>query len=157
MKGGEALLMIEPHAASEIEKMTRLMIRKWHSEISNRLKNQLSLAQYHVLEALRDQERNCSNLAELMQITLPAVTNLATKLVASGLAERVTAPKDRRVVLLRITAAGHEALQELDEQAGLLVQEMWAPLNEDELKEMSRLIRKSLQLPALPAAADEAR
>ncbi|UUZ84189.1 hypothetical protein LJK88_10895 [Paenibacillus sp. P26] len=61
--------MIEPRASTEIERMTRMMMRKWHNEITVRLKNNLSTAQYYMLESLREREHNCTELAEALNIT----------------------------------------------------------------------------------------
>lgn len=140
--------MIEPRASTEIERMTRMMMRKWHNEITVRLKNNLSTAQYYMLESLREREHNCTELAEALNITLPAVTNLANKLVTGGYAERIQTGSDRRKVHLRITGLGHAALQDLDQRAAEMVGEMWEALTPEETNELSRLIRKALRLDA---------
>ncbi|AEI45126.1 MarR family winged helix-turn-helix transcriptional regulator [Paenibacillus mucilaginosus] len=138
--------MLEPTARTEIEKWTRLAMRRWIAEMSSALRNNLSSQQYYLLEVLRAEGvRRSSELAEALQITLPAVTNLANKLVAGGFAERVPLESDRRVVQLRITDQGLEALQELDEKASLLVERFWKGLDTGEKTELTRLLRKAME------------
>ncbi|WP_426448896.1 MarR family winged helix-turn-helix transcriptional regulator [Paenibacillus sp. S-38] len=138
--------MHEPTARTETEKWTRLTMRRWVAEISSMLRSNLSSQQYYVLEVLRAEGvRRSSEIAEALQITLPAVTNLANKLVAGGFAERVPLPADRRVVQLRITDPGLEALRELDEKASLLVERFWRGLDDRETAELTRLLRKAME------------
>jgi DNA-binding MarR family transcriptional regulator len=136
--------MHELTAATEIERWTRLVMRKWHSEIGCMLREGLPAPQYYLLEALRkDGILKCSDLAEALQITLPAVTNLANKLVAGGYAQRIQAASDRRLVLLQITDRGLEALKDLDEKAAKQVERMWKALEADEVAELTRLFQKA--------------
>lgn len=65
--------------------------------------------------------------------------------MAGGFAERVPLPADRRVVQLRITDPGLEALRELDEKASLLVERFWRGLDDRETAELTRLLRKAME------------
>jgi DNA-binding MarR family transcriptional regulator len=50
-------------------------------------------------------------LAELEQVSPPAITKLVAVLEAAGLATRERAPNDRRVVLVAATPAGRRLLE----------------------------------------------
>ncbi len=51
-----------------------------------------------------------SRLAELLDVSLSNATGLVDRMEERGLVERVRVPDDRRVVLVRLTAAGQAAL-----------------------------------------------
>jgi DNA-binding MarR family transcriptional regulator len=55
--------------------------------------------------------RSVGRLAELEQVSPPAITKLVTALEAAGLASRERAPHDRRVVLVAATEAGRRLLE----------------------------------------------
>lgn len=134
------------HASTEIEKWTRLAMRRWISEMGGRLKHGLPIQQYYLLESLRaNGTMRCSELADTLQITLPAVTNLANKLVAGGYAERAHNETDRRVVMVTVTPKGLDALRELDEKAAELVEWFWQGLEPGETAELTRMLRKAVE------------
>lgn len=55
-------------------------------------------------------ECSMSQLARELGLSSPLATRVADGLVARRLAERLTDPDDRRRVLLRVTASGHDAV-----------------------------------------------
>jgi DNA-binding MarR family transcriptional regulator len=75
----------------------------------------LTLPQYRLLSALSDGGQRSARLAARLAIRKPTVTALADGLVAAGYAEREGEPGDRRIVRLRMTAAGEAALARADE------------------------------------------
>ncbi|MEK8127760.1 MarR family transcriptional regulator [Paenibacillus filicis] len=139
-------MMFNPHASTPLEKWTRLTVRRWHAEITAMLRQTLPRQQYYLLETLREGEPiTCSDIAEQLQITLPAVTNLSQKLVDSGYVERTGSDKDRRRVCLRLTPAGVEILHELDAAAAEMVRRLWSPLDTEEQEQLTRLLQKSFE------------
>lgn len=138
--------MLEPRALTDLEKRTRMIFRKWQGGMAARLKTELTSAQFYMLEALRESKLNCTVLADTLQITLPAVTNLANKLVAGGYIGRVPAGTDRRMIHLHITELGLETLQELDRQAAQMSGELWAELTPEETEQLSYLLGKALKV-----------
>ena len=71
---------------------------------------ELTIAQMRTLHVVED-SGICSmgELARQLGISLSSATGLADRLVDRGLVERVTDPYDRRVVCLRLAAAGKRA------------------------------------------------
>jgi DNA-binding MarR family transcriptional regulator len=77
----------------------------------------LSLTQYNVLRILRgagEQGLCCRELAERMITRDPDVTRLLDRLEQRGLLARSRDSKDRRIITIRISAAGRRVLKDLD-------------------------------------------
>ncbi|MCY3001138.1 MAG: MarR family transcriptional regulator [Planctomycetota bacterium] len=74
---------------------------------------------------------------------VPDVTRLVDRLEAAKLVERARTPEDRRVVLVRITAAGRNVLDALDAPVDALHKKQFASLAPAELAELQRLLVKA--------------
>jgi MarR family transcriptional regulator, organic hydroperoxide resistance regulator len=70
----------------------------------------ISLAQYHLLEPLRNGPLTNRQLAEFAGVAAPTVTRTVDVLASRGLVSRLDDPADRRAVLISLTAAGRKAL-----------------------------------------------
>ncbi|MFB9247211.1 MarR family winged helix-turn-helix transcriptional regulator [Sphaerisporangium melleum] len=92
--------------ARMLDRLARLVLRL-------NTPGELSLTTASTLATL-DRSGPCrlTDLAARQGVTQPAMTQLVSRLQESGLAERAADPQDRRVVLVRITAAGRAALAE---------------------------------------------
>ncbi len=108
----------------------------------------LSHTQYNVLRILRGagpQGLACREVAERMLTRDPDVTRLLDRLERRRLVKRARERRDRRVVSVRITAAGLRILKELDAPI--------AALHRAQLKHMGgRRLRSLLALLALARA-----
>lgn len=71
---------------------------------------ELPVAQLRLCAILQDGPGTMTELSSEMGISLSAVTQLADRLVCSGMVERVAGPCDRRVKLLQLTQRGHEVM-----------------------------------------------
>ncbi|MCH1625272.1 MarR family winged helix-turn-helix transcriptional regulator [Fredinandcohnia quinoae] len=74
-------------------------------------------------------------LAEMIGYTKGAMTNIATKLVNLGLAERLYDENDRRTIRLKITSAGEKALKDAHEIGKEMFMEHFEVLSDEELKQ----------------------
>ena len=75
----------------------------------------LSMAQLNILYTLkRCGEMPMSRLAEMLNVSLSSATGLIDRIEERGMVERSRVPEDRRIVLIRVTAAGERLLGELD-------------------------------------------
>ena len=87
-------------------------------ELAHLLKGSgLSPTQYNVLRILRSAGRAgmpCGRITDRMIAREPDMTRLLDRLEARGLIKRDRSPRDRRVVLGRITPAGGRLLKSLD-------------------------------------------
>ncbi|MBI4549488.1 MAG: MarR family transcriptional regulator [Candidatus Omnitrophica bacterium] len=77
-------------------------------------KRKISLSQYHVLVALAQEgDLSMSQLAQRLQITKPAITNLVGKLEKEQLLVRKRDPKDRRMLPVGLTAKGEHTVKSI--------------------------------------------
>lgn len=75
----------------------------------------ISATQLHVLYLIESNGTMAmSQLAELLDVSLPNVTGIIDRMVEHGLVERARDEPDRRVVTVQTTPAGRAAVQEID-------------------------------------------
>lgn len=113
----------------------------------------LTPAQYNVLRILRgagDTLLSCSEVGSRLVTFEPDVTRLVDRLVTHGLADRLRARQDRRVVRLRITAKGLALLRRLDAAIVDVQTERLGRLSDDRLVQLIELLE---ELRAEPDAA----
>lgn len=86
-----------------------LVIREMRNDFRTyRLMNEkaVTVLQFRVLANLYIESLNNKNLAELVGISVPAMSRLVKKLVNKGLVERVQGSKDKREVRVDLTSKG---------------------------------------------------
>ena len=71
-------------------------------------------------------------------------TRLVDRLVDAGLAERFPSPDDRRLVLVRATAAGRDVFARVTRRVRDFHRAQWAGLSEAELEQLGDLLSKAL-------------
>jgi len=88
------------------------LMRDLRCAMSDRFANHgASMTQLHVLWQLEQQGPiSMSRIADLLDVSMSNATGLVDRMVERGLVERVGDPEDRRVVLVRPSAAGLRAL-----------------------------------------------
>jgi DNA-binding MarR family transcriptional regulator len=75
----------------------------------------VSMAQVNILYTLhRSGEMPMSRLADVLNVSLSSATGLIDRLEERGYLERTRVPEDRRVVIVRLTVAGAQLLDEQD-------------------------------------------
>ncbi len=100
----------------------------------------LSLSQSEVLFVIKkNQPINSKELADLMQLSPGAVTQLVENLVQAGYLERTNDEKDRRVQLLSLSKDGLNKVIELKEYVHQQASEMANVLSDQELESMFNL------------------
>ena len=111
-------------------------------------KDSLTHAQMHLLGVLFDKggELAASRLAACAELTPTTVTQMVDPLEKHGLVERVRSAEDRRVVFVRLTAAGREAV----ERKRAVYEERWRELLADagpeELDQAADVLRRVARL-----------
>jgi DNA-binding MarR family transcriptional regulator len=102
------------------------------------LKVGLSMAQLNILYTLkRCGEMPMSRLAEMLNVSVSNATGLIDRIEERGLVERTRVPEDRRIVLIRVTAAGEQMLRDLDVLSDDLVRSVLGRLSRTELTAMA--------------------
>lgn len=83
-------------------------------------------------------------LAKAMSIKKAALAIMLDQLAAEGLVERATAPGDRRLNAVRLSAKGRAFAQEVRERAAQHNDAFLAPLESDERQALVHLLKKLL-------------
>ena len=109
----------------------------------------VSMAQLHIMVTLaRSGEMTMSRLAEVLGVSLSNATGLVDRLEERGYIERTRVPEDRRIVMVRVTAAGDRVLQENDALSDELMRDVLLRLDPSELPVIARAtaeVRASLE------------
>ena len=106
----------------------------------------LSEPQYNVLRILRGAGGDglpCLEVGARMITRVPDVTRLVDRLEAAGLVERNRTSEDRRVVMVKITPKGLEAIAALDRPLRETHKRQMGHMSRRELEELSRLLVKA--------------
>lgn len=115
----------------------------------------LTNLQLGVLGAVYSKD-NCtmSELAQDRFVVPSAATRMAEELVKKGLLERTSDPGDRRIVRLRITPQGRDALDRVHQEAADVLSTLLGRMTEEEqvalLKGLESFINAVTQLDAAP-------
>ncbi|WP_102693497.1 MarR family winged helix-turn-helix transcriptional regulator [Rummeliibacillus pycnus] len=112
---------------------------------SQRIENYIGISPILVLNELklRGAQRQ-TVLAENLGYTPGAMTNIASKLVKEGYAERQYNADDRRNVLLAITNLGLKALEEAQRVGSQIQVELFSVLSEEEIEQYLSIQQKLL-------------
>ena len=107
----------------------------------------LTSSQYNVLRILRGegQPMPCLEVANRMIQVVPAITGLIDRLEKMKFVERHRCSHDRRIVYIQLTPAAEQLLAKLDRPVMQLHDTLMEHLNENELRELSRLLEKARQ------------
>jgi DNA-binding MarR family transcriptional regulator len=95
-------------------------------------------------------------VAEGLYTRASDLTRLVRRLEEAGLVERQPSAADRRVVLVRATAAGRELVERLLPRVEAFHAEQWAGFSDDELRQVEALLARALELLAHVQAASPA-
>jgi len=99
----------------------------------------VSMTQLHVISMLdRHGDMPMSRLAEMLDVSLSNATGLVDRLEERGVVERIRVPDDRRVVMVRITAAGRSLLDDVEILRVETLQTVLDQLDEHQLDGMAR-------------------
>ena len=100
----------------------------------------ISLVQFHILRHIRRGARSVSDLAELLQVSRPAVSQALEELVEKDLVSRREDPHDRRFVDLSLTGSGNQLLNAVFGKNRQWMAEKMAGLGPEELETLIRAL-----------------
>ncbi|MFJ8263990.1 MarR family winged helix-turn-helix transcriptional regulator [Rummeliibacillus sp. NPDC094406] len=114
-------------------------------QFSQRIQNYIGISPILVLSELKQRgAQKQTVLAENLGYTPGAMTNIASKLVKEGYAERQYNADDRRNVLLAITNLGLQALEEAQRVGSQIQVELFSVLSEEEIEQYLSIQQKLL-------------
>jgi MarR family transcriptional regulator, organic hydroperoxide resistance regulator len=108
--------------------------------------DEITDTQYIVLRSLRKGTCNTSFLAQVLGVTLSAVTALINRLYKMGLVERERREVDRRQVWISITPKGLRVLKDVEDKRYLLMAVYLSKLPEPERLELLEMLRRLIKL-----------
>jgi DNA-binding MarR family transcriptional regulator len=94
----------------------------------------ISVDQFHILRHIRRGRNSVSELAEVRDISRPAVSQSVDLLVSRGLIFRTTDIQDRRHIKLDLTADGNTLLDEIFGNTRQWMIEKFTDLSDDEIQ-----------------------
>ena len=94
---------------------------------------EITLDQFHILRHIRKGRGSVSELAEIQQISRPAISQAVDILVDKGLVSRTTDAEDRRYIRLELTPTGNDLLNTIFKQNRRWMMEKMAGLSPDEI------------------------
>ena len=86
-------------------------------------------AHFHLLTMLSHQPRTLTELAALQGVSLPTMSNSISAMVQRGWVKRTAPTRDRRVVIIEVTATGKAAVDRVGRAAEIHLAEVLAPLD----------------------------
>lgn len=108
--------------------------------------DEITDTQFIVLRSLRKGPCNTSYLAQILGVTLSAVTALINRLHRMGLVSRERQEKDRRQVWIAITVKGLKVLNDVEERRNLLLALYLARVPEHERRQLLELLQRAVKL-----------
>jgi DNA-binding MarR family transcriptional regulator len=118
-------------------------LRRVRGRDSQHRSDGLSLAQFALLDALRDgRARTVGQLAEAGGVAQPTATRMLDTLAQAGLVQRTAATEDRRCVRVSLTPAGDDALAAKRAEVDAARERIAASLTEQERRDAAVLLRR---------------
>ncbi len=108
--------------------------------------DEITDTQFIVLRSLRKGSCNTSFLAQMLGVTLSAITALVSRLHRMGLVSRERQEKDRRQVWISITPKGRQVLDNVEERRNLLLALYISHVPEQEREQLLKLLRRAIKL-----------
>jgi len=138
---------LEEEAVVELQRTAQVVVR-WVAEALRPSK--LTLPQFNVLRILRGARPgslSSTEIAERMIADAPDLTRLLDRLEAAGLVEKARDTRDRRVVNVRVTAAGVELVEAASLAMRRRVQEELKPMGPRKLETLADLLEQMRGVP----------
>jgi len=111
-------------------------------------------AHFGLLTYLSEHPRSLTELASLQGVSLPTMSSSIAAMEDRGWVRRTAPERDRRVVMIDVTATGRAALERVARCAEAHLAEVLAPLDPHSRKRLHNglaVLRKVFSRPALPA------
>jgi DNA-binding MarR family transcriptional regulator len=145
LKAAERYPTLSPSAASAFFNLLRTGDAVFEAESAYLSQYEISQGRFTVLMLLNgcaEKPSTPADLAEKAGVTRATMTGLVDTLEKDGLVTRADDPRDRRTVLVQLTAAGRELLDEVLPGYFAAVTKMMHPLSRTERTQLIALLQK---------------
>lgn len=112
------------------------------TKYQNRLDNQLTAKQVLLLELISSNVSSTKEIAQQLDISTSAVSQLLNKLEEKGYITRTVNPKDRREILLKLSEKGEAFFQEQEEFSKEIDELVYGQLPEEDLQQLANILKK---------------
>jgi len=104
-------------------------------------KGNITLPQFLILESIyREGESRMTDLARCMNVTTAAMTGLVDRLVRDNYLERVYDNSDRRIIKVKLTAAGNDLIKRVNERRRQMVIRIFGKISEKDRLDYLRIL-----------------
>lgn len=142
---------VDAYLPALLAQASQLISNEFHAIVQA---NGLSVLEWRVLATLADSGPiTIGQLAQQSVSKQPTVTRLLDRMEQQGYVERLSAAKDRRLTLVRMTRAGEKMIAGLIREAHAHEASVLEPLGAKRSKELKKVLRELIALhrPALAA------
>jgi len=123
-----------------VQRLANSMLKKRADAL---FQGKVTFPQYVALEVLNtDKPLNMNSIANILKISLPAVTGLVNRLVTMNLAKRVYDQGDRRVIFIALTAKGKKIIERTKATRKKIISEIFGVISEKERQIYLEILRK---------------
>jgi len=131
-----------PEFADKITEIMPVVLKEFsRRQVDELYKGKITLQQFLVLDFLHKAgESNMTSLAHFMDVTTPAMTGIVDRLVRDGYVVRVYDEKDRRIIMVRLTAKGSELLRKICDHRRQMITRVFGEISESDRRDYLRVI-----------------
>ena len=112
------------------------------TKYQNRLDNQLTAKQLRLLELIVSNICSTKEIAQQLDISTSAVSQLLNKLEEKGYITRTVNPKNRREIILKLSEKGEAFFQEQEEFSKEIDESVYGKLPEEDLQQLANILKK---------------
>jgi DNA-binding MarR family transcriptional regulator len=140
----EARQFVDDYLPALLAQASRLISGEFHLVVTAQ---GFTVSEWRVLASLAGSEPvNIGQLAEITTMKQPTVTRVLDRMQARGLIERLPNDADRRVTLVRITAAGTRLVSKLIPLALQHERRVLEPFGQQRAEDLKTTLRKLIEL-----------
>jgi DNA-binding MarR family transcriptional regulator len=132
--------------AERFQSALQILRKRMAQDFTKQVNFGLTLPQFYILYMIREKGTcKVTALAEDMEVKPSAITVMIDRLVNHNFVERLADINDRRVVLLRITEVGLNAVNEIEQRNNEMIGNYFNKLSTSEVENMIQTLEKMLK------------
>ncbi|GAA0358495.1 MarR family winged helix-turn-helix transcriptional regulator [Bacillus horti] len=112
------------------------------NKFEDRLDNELTTKQVLILELIRTGVTSTKDLADKLNVSTSAISQLLNKLEDKRYVERFINPKNRREIVLKLADKANQYFNDLDSLKDEINREVYGKLSLEELKQLASILGK---------------
>lgn len=128
--------------ADKLNEVIPVLMKEFSSRQNNELyKGNITLPQFIVLTFLENNgHAKMTDIANFMEVTTAAITGIVNRLVRFGYARRASDPRDRRIIIVRLTAKGEDLVRRVNRERRQMVLHIFGQISGPEREDYLRIL-----------------